>query len=632
VTTRQRIGLLGLLTFALAIRVALVLSLRGKPYSDVPVVDSAAYDSWAHDIATRSFWGDRVFYQDPLYPYFLGVFYTVFGRDLLAVRLVQAAIGTAGLWMLFEAARRFLGYRTALVALAIGAFYKTFIFYDAALLKEFLGAFFVEAALLFWSLDSKKWRWLAFGAALGAGTLVRGNLLLAALAAAGFLAVRKEWKPALLVLAGAFACILPATIRNLAVAGEFVLTTAQFGPNLYIGNNPENATGRYQPPSFLPAGAPEFEESGFRAEAERRTGRPMKASEVDAYWRGRAVEHIGGNLGTFLAVTGKRLLMLLSGYEIPDNYNVYFMERFSWVLRLPLFTLGLLTLPLAAAGIYLSWAERGRFALLYVLLGAYAVSVVFFFVVARYRLPLVPILVLFAAHAVVKASQMMKWRMRAVPRSAAGVFLGAAVLVNLPLPQAVGGHRDFRAAHYNLGVYYLQAERHAEAADEFESAARLNPNYLRDPLFTETLADLSDRAGRRDRAFELYEMLATELEPRSAPAAYKAGQIYFREGMYERAVQRFAAALRRDPRFAAAYEPLAEANRRLRNFNAALEALDEGTRVAPRDWSLRLRRAELFRELGMWKEALAAAEETLSLKPDLPEALRLRDEARRKVR
>ncbi len=628
-TRRERIGLFGILAFALAIRAAVVLSLRDKPYFDEPIVDSAAYDAWGREISERSFWGDRVFYQDPLYPYFLGAFYRVFGRDLLAVRLLQATIGTAGLWMLFEAARRFLGYRTAIVALAIGAVYKTFVFYDATLLKEFLGVLAVEAALLFWSLEAK-WKWAAFGAALGTGALVRGNMLLLAVAAAAFLAVRKEWKPAALVLAGALACILPVTIRNAAVAGDFVLTTAQFGPNLYTGNNPENTTGRYQPPSFLPAGAPEFEESGFRAEAERVTRRPMKASEVDAYWRGRALEYIGGNLGTFIAVTGKRVLMLASAYEIPDDYNMYFMERFSWPLRLPLLSFGLLVAPLAAAGLYLAWPERGRFALLYVLLGAYAVSIVFFFMFARYRLPLVPILILFAAHAAVKTAQMMKWRMRALPKAAATVFAAAVVLVNLPLPQAVGGHRDFRAAHYNLGVYYLRAGRAAEAADEFESAARLNPNYLRDPVFTETLADLSEKTGRRDRAFELYERLASELEPRSAPAAYKVGQIYFREGMYERAVRAFAAAVRRDRQFAAAYEPLAESNRRLKNYNAALEALDAGTRAAPRDWSLRLKRAEVFRELGMWKEALAAAEETLALKPDQAEAARIRDEARRK--
>ena len=52
----------------------------------------------------------------------------------------------------------------------------------------------------------------------------------------------------------------------------------------------------------------------------------------------------------------------------------------------------------------------------------------------------------------------------------------------------------------------------------------------------------------------------------------------------------------------------------------------------PQDWSLRLRRAELFRDLSMWKEAVAAAEEVLRLRPGQPDAIRLRDDAARKSR
>ncbi|MBV8880824.1 MAG: glycosyltransferase family 39 protein, partial [Planctomycetaceae bacterium] len=359
-TRRERVALAAVLAAAFLVRLLLILSLRGQPYFDTPVVDSAAYDKWGWEIATRSFWGDRAFYQDPLYPYGLGLFYKLFGRDFLWVRIVQALIGTAGLWMLFEAVRRFLDYPTAMVALVLGALYKTFVFYDAALLKEFLGVVAVEAALLAWSLD-KAWKWAAFGAALGVGALVRANLLALVLLTALLLLIQKQRKSAGLVLAGALACIAPVTIRNAVVAHDFVLTTSQFGPNLYTGNNPENTTGRYRPPSFLEAGGPEFEEIGFRKEAERLQGRPLRASEVDAFWRGRALEYIAANPGTFVGVTFRRLLMLTNTFEVPDNYNIPFMARFSWVLRAPLFTFGLFVAPLAAAGMLLGWPERRRF-------------------------------------------------------------------------------------------------------------------------------------------------------------------------------------------------------------------------------------------------------------------------------
>jgi tetratricopeptide (TPR) repeat protein len=629
VNGRQRIGLAAALLAALLLRGLLVLSLREAPYFHDPIVDGAAYDRWAREIATESFWGKKVFYQDPLYPYALGIFYKVFGRDLLWVRLAQCAVGVLGLWMLFEAVRRLTDYRTAILALAMGALYKTMAFFDAALLKDFLGVVAIEAALFCWTLQSRR-AWLGLGVALGLGTLVRGNLLLVALAAAAFLALRRDGKSAGLVLAGALACLLPVAIRNAAVGGELVLTTSQLGPNLYIGNNAENDTGRYRPPSFLRSGSTEFEEPGFRAEAERRLGRPLRASEIDAYWRGEALRWMAENPGTFLGVTLKRAAMLLNAREIPDDLDPAFMARFSWVLRLPLFTFGLFLLPLACAGLYLAWAERAKFAFAFVMLGAYAASILLFFVFARYRLPVAPILLLFASYGVTRTLQLSKWRMSAVPRTAAAVFLAATVLVNLPLPEGVGGHRDSRAAHYNLGLYRRDHGRHAEAAEEFLAAAALQPRYLQDPAFLWTLGDVLERAGRADEAFERYGA-AADLDRSSPEAPYKLGQIYLARGMHDPAARRFAQALERDPRFLPAYLPLADAEQALRRFDDALRHLDAGRAAAPADWSLPLKQAQIRRGLGQWREALAAAEAALALKPGQPDASTIRDEARKKL-
>lgn len=629
-TTRERSGLIGVLAAAFLIRLLLVLSLRGQPYFDTPIVDSAAYDEWAVRIAKESFWGDRAFYQDPLYPYGLGLFYKVFGRDFLGVRIAQAMVGTFGLWMLFEAVRRFLGYRTAMTALVLASFYKVFVFYDTAILKEFLGAVAIEGALLAWSLE-KRAKWLAFGAALGIGTLVRGNLLLLAVAAAGLLAIRRDWKAAGLVMAGAILCIAPATIRNAVVAHDFVLTTSQFGPNLYTGNNPENTTGRYRPPSFLVAGAPEYEEPGFRKEAERLAGHPLKASQIDAYWRGRALSYIGSNFGTFLGVTAKRLLMLVNGFEVPDNYNIPFMARFSWVLRAPLFTFGLFVAPLAAAGLYLSWPERGRFAMLYVLLGAYYLSILFFFVFGRYRLPAVPILIVFAAHAIVKTYELREVGMTALPKTAMIVFGIALAVVNVPLPASIGGYRDFRTAHYNLGYYYATHDQPTEAAVEFESAAKLNPEFLKDPGFLWKLGEAYEKSGQTPKALEKYRD-AVGLDRESPEAPYRVGQIYFAEAMYDRAAEMFVETLRRDPKHPGAAVPLAESYRKLRRFDVALQTLDACAKESPKDWGLRLKRAEIYRELSMWKETLQAAEEVLQLHPGQAAATQLRDEARKKLR
>ena len=629
-TARQKAGLAALLLLALGLRIALTLSLRGDPWFDEPIVDGASYDRWAREIATEDFWGKKAFFQDPLYPYLLGTFYKLFGRDLLAVRLLQSVVGVLGLWMLFEAARRLCDLPTAYVALAIGALSKSLAFFDAAILKDFLGVAAVEGALLCSTLKGP-WRWPAVGAALGAGAGVRSNLLLAVVALAVLLSLRREWKSAGLLAAAAAAFVLPITVRNAAVAKDFVVTTWGGGPSLYIGNHPENATGRYRPPPFLSEGSLEAEERDFRLEAERRLGRPLKASEVDAYWRGQALSFIAGNPGTFLAASSKRLLMLSNAREIPDDLDPAFMARFSWVLKLPLFTWGLLTAPLAAAGIYLAWIERRKFEVPLLLGVAYVASILPFFVFARYRLPLVPILILFAAHAVTTSLRLRRQGMSAVPKTALAVFAVALVAVNLPLPASIGGHRDFRAAHYNLALYYKSHARPAESADEFLAAATLQPAYLENPSFRWALAEQLESSGRTAEAFEHYAAAAA-LDRSSAEAAYRVGLIYLGRDLDERAAAMFRESLARDATFAAAYLPLATAESRLGREPQAIQVLEAGARVAPRDFSLPLAKAELHAKRRRWKEALAAAEEVLAIKPDEPRARAIRDEALRLLR
>ena len=77
--------------------------------------------------------------------------------------------------------------------------------------------------------------------------------------------------------------LLPVAVRNYAVGGGFYLTTSQFGPNFYIGNNPR-ADGTYVSLRFG-RGAPEYERQDATELAEHAT-RP----HADA---GRSLERTG---------------------------------------------------------------------------------------------------------------------------------------------------------------------------------------------------------------------------------------------------------------------------------------------------------------------------------------------------
>jgi len=192
--------------------------------------------------------------------------------------------------------------------------------------------------------------------------------------------------------------LLPVAIRNYAVGGGFYLTTSQFGPNFFIGNNP-NADGTYMSLRFG-RGAPEYERQDATELAEHATGRTLTPSEVSSYWTDRAVDFITAHPAQWLSLLGRKVVLLVNATEMLDTESQESYAEWSWPLRLGGWFghYGVLV-PLAALGMMLAWPDRRRMAILYALTGVYAASVLMFYVFARYRLPLVPFLMLFAAAA-----------------------------------------------------------------------------------------------------------------------------------------------------------------------------------------------------------------------------------------
>src|SRR5206468_2568610 len=126
--------------------------------------------------------------------------------------------------------------------------------------------------------------------------------------------------------------------------------------------------------------------------------------------------------------------------------------------------------PLALVGAILAWRRRERLDVLYAMTACYAASVLMFYVFARYRLPLVPLLMLFVAFAVVAAPSMLLqrqdrfWGFRSAfsAVSALIVVVAFAVVANWPI---LSKPLMKAITETNLAVA-LQAEgRTAEAAD-----------------------------------------------------------------------------------------------------------------------------------------------------------------------
>ncbi|MHC4662662.1 MAG: glycosyltransferase family 39 protein [Planctomycetota bacterium] len=484
---------------AFLIRLVYLFELSASPVFEILFVDSERYFEWGRNLAENSFTEDRVFYQEPLYPYFLAAFFKIFGVGHFGPRFLQIILGSLNAVLLFLIGERLFNRRVGLVAGIIASFYRMFVFYDAMFLKTFLSILLFTSVLwvLLWAdrKGSGLWRWLAAGLLMGLLVLVRGNYLPVIIVFFIWLSIRvwrrdaSERKSRLIktlggCAAGFFLVLLPVTIRNAVHGGGFVLTTSQGGQNFYIGNNPENKTGAYQPPRWVLAN-PMFEEANFREAAKQDLGDNPTPSELSWYWWKKGFAYVAENPGDAFKLQLRKIALFWEDYEVPDNQSVYFMKRYSWLLALLYTPFGILA-ALASAGMILAWPRRHEISLLYLGLAAYFASIVPFFVVARYRLPAVPLLAVFAAVCIVRVIDILRRRTleEKVRLKNRAVIIGVLICAFSFFPFYSGERRrqnEF-VRYINLGRHYQAENMLPLARKEFEKADRIYPEGPEAPL------------------------------------------------------------------------------------------------------------------------------------------------------
>ena len=212
--------------------------------------DSDSYITIADNlIAGKGFiWGDQVAGRPPLYPLMVvATRVTVFGRQFLALYLVQAALGTLSVFFLWLSARRLFGGVAAGVTALVVAAYPFHVFYVGTVLSETLFIFLLSAIfLLLVKLIQDGSLAVAglCGVLCGGAFLTRPSVLglvviFAAVAAWRVKGMARGLSSAALMLAFAFLTALPWGIRNRAVTGHFILSTAGVGASLYDGLGPQ---------------------------------------------------------------------------------------------------------------------------------------------------------------------------------------------------------------------------------------------------------------------------------------------------------------------------------------------------------------------------------------------------------
>ncbi|MCU1384602.1 MAG: yrrB 6 [Acidobacteria bacterium] len=606
---------------ALLVRLVHVWQLRRSPFFSLLLGDSRGYDEWARRIAAGEWLGSEVFYQAPLYPYLLGVIYFVAGRHLLLVRIIQAVIGSASCALLALAAARFFSKRAGLAAGLMLACYAPAIFFDGLLQKSVLDVFFVCLALYLISRsEGTRARFLLLGVTMGGLALTRENALVFILVILAWIMTKGPgamgWGPgrgwplavrsAALFLAGLAIVLVPVAARNAYVGGGFYITTSQFGPNFYIGNNPA-ADGTYQSLRFG-RGAPEYERQDATDLAERALGRRLTPAEVSGYWTDKALNFVTSKPAAWLTLMARKVALLWNATEMLDTESQEAHAEWSLPLRLGgvVGHFGILV-PLALFGLIATWPRRSRLWVLYAMTAAYATTIVMFYVFARYRYPLVPLLILFAAGGLGEARDF--FRVNAARRAwTLAAVAGAALFCNWPLLSKT----LMRAVtETNLGVA-LQAEgRLDEAADRYHRALALAPDYA--PAYNNLGTSLHAK-GQIGDAIATYQQ-ALRVRPEYPEAQYNLANALMDAGKPAEAADHFRIALQTIPASVDVHNNLGIALMAEGRRDEAITEFRDALAVDPASVQAHRNLAEAFGSAGQYDEAISHYRRALQLDP-----------------
>ena len=508
---------------ALAIRIIYLLQLSQNPIFDSPILDEKIHHEWASLSAAGEDWsvdpgtGEAIaYFRAPLYIWFLAGVYKIFGIDPgFAPRLIQSLVGALGCGLLLLLGARLFNRTVGILAGLAAALNWILVFFDNELLIVPLIVFLDIAFVLLLVIAAEKRRWPLWAAAgllMGLSAIARPNILLfAPPLCVWILLLARRSSGARRTYAGwkggvGHACafglallvpILPITARNLVVGDDTVLIASQGGVNFYIGNNPDTDGVT----AVVPGTSNNWWEAYFatHAMAERALGHKPKPSEVSRFFFDKGLQFWIDDPKLAAYSLMMKLRYFFCRQEYANNKCIYtFTEEFTPVTAwLPL---GFwIVAPLGLLGLFISLFARGSVApgrggeapgmlRLFPLWGFilfYTLSVVIFFITARFRVPVVPFLIIYAAFGI-------QWFARKIAERAyravagAGVALAALICFVLYVP-GPGFCRTYKVTEdfFCTVATELHAqgewEKTIEYADKTLKAARISLNSEETP-------------------------------------------------------------------------------------------------------------------------------------------------------
>lgn len=379
-------------------RFVYVLEIGLHPFLNNPLPKT---DLFVYDILAKNFihpnpieMGSTIYLTTVGY---IALIYRLFGEGHLPVYIMNFFLSMISVCFLIAIGRNIFGRVAGIATGLVFLFYRMNFFYDGLKCGTALSQFLLIASLFSFVMLVKHKKiyfymlFLLFGLL---SCLMRIFYWFIFIPLTIYCIVRfKQWRRPWLIVVNCLFIILSIWLFQCTQVSDGY--GQRFGVHFYIGNHAE-ANGLLQSIPGIPSTGEGFAKDSILKAYEESGSK----DDLEGYWIRKAVGSYQNQYGEWLRVLMKKFSYLTNNFEVHNHSSVYYYEKYTNLKYFPRMNFSFL-FSLSLVGMFLVFFSKhkdGR--ILFVLMGLLLAMVLSIFITARYRMPLIPFLCLYAGFAV----------------------------------------------------------------------------------------------------------------------------------------------------------------------------------------------------------------------------------------
>lgn len=634
-----------ILLISLSLRIYYLYEISKEPWFKCPLYDPLYNHYWAKGIATGN-WDLPATVNDPEirytphgrppgYPYILSLIYLAFGVNPIAPRVIQYFVGIINTLLLWWILKKYL--RSNLVSLLGTLLFASYwgIIYFESLLSYPVYVIFL---LLIWLILILRWQeknthptyLCTSGIVLGLIILFRPNAIFLASLYYIIILSQKRSKylknlltTSLILLISISLPLIPCFIRNYIVARDFVFVSSYGGLNFYVGNHPESNGAEPRIPELNKLiGISEWSCFDYpvivRGIAKEIGKDSISFSEANKYFYKMAINNIISNPEKWLKLTIRKILLFWGPVEITNDTVPKFDKENSRLLsKLPGFSL--------YSSIFIASISYILFRHIFGLNGSYKtpplirvsilitllyfLSVLPFFVAGRYRIPIIPFIVIVDTWFISEVWKSLSERKIYQLLFQSGLLVASILVANTNFSNYQPSKSIW---HFRQGTSALLCEDYSRAVEEFKASLEYDPeNVFAKINYAVTLGKI----GRPTEG--IYVLTNNFQKPLSSPEELNAmGYLFEQIGDIQKSQLFYAKAIVSNFNYTLAHSNLSRIFIRKNEYIEAKKHLEIVASHQPHNFYINFQLAKIYELLSDYESAIKHYKLCLDINPN----------------